>query len=73
MSRLSLICESATAILCSMTRPLMECDDYLAGSCGIGLAGNFYTRLALNGIRTPKKVVVSEEQRTEMQVLLKDD
>ena len=29
--------------------------------------------LALNRIRTPKKVVVSEEQRTEMQVLLKDD
>ena len=29
--------------------------------------------LALTRIRTPKKVVVSEEQRTEMQVLLKDD
>ena len=29
--------------------------------------------LALNRIRTAKKVVVSEEQRTEMQVLLKDD
>ena len=29
--------------------------------------------LALNRIRTAKKVVVSEEQKTEMQVLLKDD
>ena len=29
--------------------------------------------LALNGIRTPKKVSVSEEQRTEIQVFLQDD
>ena len=29
--------------------------------------------LALNRIRTPKKVAVGDEQRTEMQVLLKDD
>ena len=28
---------------------------------------------ALNGIRTRKKVVVSEDQKTEMQMLLKDD
>ena len=40
---------------------------------GLVLLGISILGLALNGIRTPKKVVVSEEQRTEMQVLLKDD
>ena len=40
---------------------------------GLVLLGISLLGLALNGIRTPKKGVVSEEQRTEMQELLKDD